>query len=142
MYVWIYAYCEKHEWIFHEDGFNAFSKSRGSTAIHISNACTKKALRVHGKSLRLYSFIPNCSLKEVIPHKIDAFLKLLIVEITDLYLNRFDIYVHEAVNLSNTPSHEGNYNVRALLLPGTADLKRHQEMIMYAGGTVFNIFIL
>jgi hypothetical protein len=37
--------------IFHEDGFNAFTKkSRGIAAIHISNACSKKELRLHGKN--------------------------------------------------------------------------------------------
>ncbi len=37
--------------IFHEDGFNAFTKkSRGIAAIHISNACCRKELRLHGKT--------------------------------------------------------------------------------------------
>ena len=59
--------------IFHEDGFNAFSKkSRGIAAIHISEACTKKSLRLQNKSLRVYSFVPTYLLKEGIPHKMDA----------------------------------------------------------------------
>jgi hypothetical protein len=70
--------------IFHEDGFNAFSKkTRGIAAIHISDACTSKEMRLHGKNLHVYSFIPTCLLKEGIPHKMDAFLKPLIDEITE-----------------------------------------------------------
>lgn len=121
--------------IFYEDGFNAFSKkTRGIAAIHVSNACMKKEQRLHGKSLRVYSFIPTYLLKEGIPHKMDAFLKPLIDEVTELYINGIDVHVPQAIELSNESILEGNYKVRALLLLGTADLKGHQEIILYAGG--------
>ena len=72
--------------IFHEHGFNAFmKKSRGIAAILISNACSKKELRLLGKSLNVYSFVPSHLLKEGIPHKMDTFLKPLIEEITMLF---------------------------------------------------------
>ena len=121
--------------IFHEDGFNAFSKkSRGIAAIHISEACTKKALRLQNKSLRVYSFIPTYLLKEGVPHKMDAFLKPLIDEVTNLYITGINVYVPEPINLSNATITQGNHTVRALLLLGTADLKAHQEIVLYAGG--------
>ena len=121
--------------IFREDGFNAFSKkSRGIAAIHISNACSRKELRLHGNSLRVYSFIPSHLLKEGIPHKMDAFLEPLVEEMTELYLNGIQVHIPETTELSNWSVNEGNHNVRALLLLGTADLKAHQEIILYAGG--------
>ena len=123
--------------IFHEDGFNAFTKkSRGIAAIHISNACSRKELRLHGKNLRVYSFIPTHLLNEGIPHRMDAFLEPLIEEITDLFLNGIQVHVPETIDCSNFSVSQGNYNVRALLLLGTADLKAHQEIILYAGGII------
>ncbi len=121
--------------IFHEDGFNAFSKkSRGIAAIHISEACTKKSLRLQNKSLRVYSFVPTYLLKEGIPHKMDAFLKPLIDEITNLYISGINVHVTRPINLTNATIIQGNHTVRALLLLGTADLKAHQEIVLYAGG--------
>ncbi len=123
--------------IFHEDGFNAFTKkSRGIAAIHISNACSRKELRLHGKNLRVYSSIPTHLLNEGIPHRMDAFLEPLIEEITDLFLNGIQVHVPETIECSNFSVSQGNYNVRALLLLGTADLKAHQEIILYAGGII------
>ena len=110
-------------------------KSRGIAAIHISNACSKKELRLQGKSLDVYSFVPTYLLKEGIPHKMDAFLKPLIEEITMLFLNGIQIHIPEAIELSNFTVAAGHHTVRALLLLGTADLKAHQEIILYAGGT-------
>ena len=123
--------------IFHEDGFNAFTKkSRGIAAIHISNACTRKELRLHGKNLRVYSFIPTHLLNEGVPHRMDAFLRPLIDEITELFLNGIQVNIPETVELSNFSVQQGIYTVRALLLLGTADLKAHQEIILYAGGMI------
>jgi hypothetical protein len=121
--------------IFHEDGFNAFSKkTRGVAAIHISNACTKKEDRLHQKNIHVYSFIPSFLLQEGIPHKMDAFLRPLIDEITELYLNGIEIYIPQEVELPNLVISEGWRRVRALLLLGTADMKGHAEITLYAAG--------
>ena len=74
-------------------------------------------------------------LKEGIPHKIDAFLKPMVDEITDLYITGFHVRVPETIQLPNYTIAEGNNKVRELLLLETAaDLKGRQEMILYAGG--------
>jgi hypothetical protein len=65
-----------------------------------------------------------------------AFLEPLIEEITDLFLNGIQVHVPETIESSNFSVSQGNYNVRALLLLGTADLKAHQEIILYAGGII------
>ena len=125
--------------IFHEDGFNAFSKkSRGIAAIHFSDACTKKEQRLHGENLHVYSFIPTYLLKEGIPHKMDPFLKPLIDEVTELYIKGIDIHIAQEIECNHYTIQEGNHKVRALLLLGTADLKAHQEIVLYAGGTVYS----
>ena len=125
--------------IFHEDGFDAFTKkSRGIAAIHISNACSRKEFRLHGKNLRVYSFIPTHLLNEGIPHRMDAFLKPLIDEITELFLTGIQVNIPETTELSNFLVQVGNYNVRGLLLLGTADLKAHQEIALYAGGMIIS----
>ncbi len=65
-----------------------------------------------------------------------AFLEPLIEEITDLFLNGIQVHVPETIKCSNFSVSQGNYNVRALLLLGTADLKAHQEIILYTGGII------
>jgi hypothetical protein len=122
--------------IFHEDGFNAFKKkSRGMSAIHISSACISKKKRTSGKYMRVYSFIPSVFLGEGIPHKMDAFFKPLIAEVKDLYINGININIVQQIDLNNgVVIQPGSYQVRMLLLLGTADLKGHQELLLYAGG--------
>ena len=128
--------------IFHEDGFNAFNRtSRGIAALHFSNACTRKEMRLHGRNLRVYSFIPSHLLNEGIPHKMDAFLQPLIDEINELFLTGIQVHVPETIEFSNFSVAQGNHTIRALLLLGTADLKAHQEMILYAGG-IYEIYII
>jgi len=121
--------------IFHEDGFNAFvKKTRGVSAIHISDACTNKDTRLHEKNIHVYSFVPTNLIKEGIPHKMDAFLKPLINDIKELYLNGVDVYIPKDIELPNILIKEGWCKVRALLLLGTADLKGHAGMTLYAAG--------
>ena len=109
--------------IFHEDGFNAFSKkSRGIAAIHFSDACNKKEQRLHGENLHVYCFIPTYLLKEGIPHKMDPFLKPLIDEVTELYIKGIDIHIAQEIECNHYTIQEGNHKVCALLLLGTADL--------------------
>jgi hypothetical protein len=129
--------------IFHEDGFNAFEKkSRSISAIHISSACINKEQRSNGKYMRVYSFIPTVFLGEGISHKMDAFLKPLINEVKDLYINGINVNIKQQINLKNGIAIQpGSYQVRMLLFCGTADLKGHQEIILYAGGkSVYNKF--
>jgi len=125
--------------IFHEDGFNAFvQKSRGVAAIHISSACISKEQRLRGKYMRVYSFIPSFSLGEGIPHKIDAFFQPLINEVNEMYINGITVNITQPITIDSvTVINPGNYQVRLLLLLGTADLKGHQEITLYAGGKAF-----
>ena len=125
--------------IFHEDGFNAFErKSRGISAIHISSACITKEERSHGKYLRVFSFVPSVLLPEGVPHKFDAFLKPLLNEVKELYINGINVTIEDEIALETGISIEpGGYQVRALLLLGTADIKGHQEMVLHAGGKFY-----
>lgn len=68
--------------------------------------------------------------------KMDPFLESLIEEITELFMTGVQIDIPETIKFPNFSITQGNYNVRALLLLGTADLKGHQEIILYAGGIV------
>lgn len=122
-------------YIFHEDGFNALvKKSRGMATIQISSACTEKKKRSQGKYLRVYSFIPSCKIGEGIPHKLDAFLKPLIDEVVDLYINGKTITLCNPVQVGDQVIEAGQHQVRMLLLLGTADIKAHAEMTLYAAG--------
>ena len=121
--------------IFHEDGFNAFlRKSRGIASIHISHACTRKEQRLKGDNLYVYSFVPTFLIKEGVTHKMDAFLRPLIDDIGKLYTEGVDVDVKAAIEVNNYALPMGKHKVRSLLLLGTADLKAHQEIILYAGG--------
>ena len=71
----------------------------------------------------------------------DAFLEPLIEEITDLFLHGIQVHIPETIECSNFSVTQGNYNVRALLLLGNADLKAHQEIILYAGGMIIIVYI-
>lgn len=123
--------------IFHEDGFNAFvKKSRGMATIQLCSACTFKDERSKGKYLSVYSFIPSCSIGEGIPHKLDAFLKPLMDDVVDLFINGKDIHIPHPIRIGDSLIPAGNHKVRMLLLLGTADIKGHAELTLYAGGTV------
>ena len=100
----------------------------------------ERKLRLHGSGLRVYSVIPSHLLKEGIPHKMDAFLEPLIEEITEIYLTGIQVHIPETIELSNWSVNEGNHNVRGLLLLGTAGLKAHQEIILYAGGGLSTVY--
>lgn len=130
--------------IFYEDGFNAFEKKcRGISAIHISSACVNKEQRLSGKYLRVYSFIPTVFLGEGISHKLDAFLKPLIDKVKDLYINGITVNIENEITLNNDiVIQPGQYQVKMLFLAGTADLKGHQEMILYAGGKLYSSIFL
>ena len=92
--------------------------------------------------MTIYSFIPSCQIGEGIPHKIDAFLKPLIDEVVDLYINGRTITLVNEIRVGNKVLDAGQYTVRMLLLLGTADLKAHAEMILYAGGNFFKLLII
>lgn len=121
--------------IFHEDGFNAFKKKTRSIAtIQYTSACARKDDRCHSESLHVYSFVPSCYIKEGIPHKMDAFLQPLIDDVKKLYIEGLDITLENQVELRNCTIPAGVHHVRLLLLAGTADIKAHAEMILYASG--------
>lgn len=123
--------------IFHEDGFNTFvKKSRGMATIQLCSACTFKDERSKGKYLSVYSFIPSCSIVEGIRHKRDAFLKPLMDDVVDLFINGKDIHISHPMRIGDSLIPAGNHKVRMLLLLGTADIKGHGELTLYAGGTV------
>ena len=124
--------------IFHEDGFNALvKKSRGMATIQLSSVCTHKKERSQGKFLNVYSFIPSCKIGEGIPHKLDAFLKPLIDEVVDLYIHGRPVSIPNPIKVGEKVLEAGQYRVRMLLLLGTADLKAHAEMTLYAGGSYY-----
>ena len=121
--------------IFHEDGFNAFvKKSRGMATIQLSSACTCKDERSKGKYLNVYSFIPSCSIGEGISHKLDPFLKPLIHDVVDLFINGRIVDIAQPIRVGDQVIHAGQHTVRLLLLLGTADIKGHGELTLYAGG--------
>ncbi|XP_048576071.1 uncharacterized protein LOC125557470 [Nematostella vectensis] len=64
----------------------------------------------------------------------DAFLKPLMDEITSLYINGIDIHLDRHIPIGETVITAGYHKVRALILMGTADLKAHAEISLYAGG--------
>lgn len=121
--------------IFHEDGFNAFvKKSRGMATIQLNSACTFKDERSKGKYLSVYSFIPSCSIGEGIHHKMDAFLKPLMDDVVDLFINGKVINIAHPIRIGDYVIAAGQHEVRMLLLLGTADIKAHGELTLYAGG--------
>ena len=59
----------------------------------------------------------------------------------DLYINGINVNLEEPVHLDNgnrVPA--GDYQVRALLLLGTADIKAHQELVLYAEVMYFHCY--
>ena len=121
--------------IFHEDGFNAFvKKCRGMATIQLCSACTHKDERSRGKYLSVYSFIPSSDIKEGIHRKLDPFLKPLMDDVVDLYINGKDVNIARPVRISDQVIAAGKHKVRLLLLLGTADIKGHGELTLYAGG--------
>ena len=120
--------------IFHEDGFNAFvKKSRGMATIQLCSACTYKDERSRGKYLNVYSFIPSCSIGEGIPHKLVAFLKPLTNDVVDLFINGKDV-ISNPIRSGDNVIAAGQHKVRLILLLGTADIKGHGELTLYARG--------
>lgn len=120
--------------IFHEDGFNAFvKKNRGMATIQLSCACLTKKLRSKGKFLSVYSFIPSVKIGDGIPHKLDAFFKFLIDEVVDLYINGKIITVQNPIRFDDRVVEAGQYQLGMLLLLGTADIKGHGDITLYAG---------
>lgn len=62
-------------YLFHEDGFNAFTKkTRSIGTIQIASACITKEEWSRGESVQVYSFVPTCYIEEGIVHKMDASL--------------------------------------------------------------------
>ena len=121
---------------FHEDGFNAFfRRTRGSAAIQISSACTKKEDRKD--TFHIYSFIATCNLSPAIPHKFDAFLHPLIEDIKSLYVEGVQVDLASSVQIGDYEILPGQYTVRCCLLLGTADLKAHQELGLTCGGEFY-----
>lgn len=84
---------------------------------------------------KIPSFIPTEFIEEGIRHKMDPFLKPLVDEVKELFVNGTTVQINNEIILRNgSVIQPGNYQIRMLLLVGTADIKGHQEMIMYAGG--------
>ena len=127
--------------IFHEDSFSAFlRRSRGTATINLTSACCSKINRP--ETLQVFSFVPTCYLPEGVVHKFDAFLEPLIEQIADLFINGVDINLEEPLAINGDVIPSGPHTVRCLMLLGTADMKAHAEMILYAGGrsnTLFNV---
>ena len=121
--------------IFHEDAFNAFFKrSKKVAAIQISDGCVEKILR--GETKRTFSFCPSSNLPEGIVHKFDAFLEPLIEEIKHYYIQGFDVNIEDPIVVNGYRIPCGIYKIRCL---GAADLKAHQEMVLYAGGKTCHV---
>ena len=119
--------------IFHEDRFNAFLKRTHSVAaISFSSGCSGKADRCN--TYKVYSFAPTCKLPKGLVHKFDAFLEPLVSEVTDLYLDGFEIDLKDSFDISGHHILAGHHKVRCLLLLGTADMKAHAEMVLHPSG--------
>ena len=52
------------------------------------------------------------------------------------------IIISNPIQIGNDVINAGEYQVRMLLLLGTADLKAHAEMTLYAGGKAYNLLFL
>ena len=122
--------------IFHEDGFNAFlRKSRGIAAISLVNGCCEKLSRA--ETHHIYSFVPSKHLPSKMVHKFDAFFEPLIQEIARLYIHGEEISIDEEIRFQDTVIAAGKHTVCALLILGTADIKAHAEMLLYASGVYY-----
>ena len=66
----------------------------------------------------------------------DPFLKPLIDEAKMYahYVEGFDVRIRNDIDINGYTLKAGVHWVRCILLLGTADLKAHQEMELYAGG--------
>ena len=63
---------------------------------------------MHIKSTKAsYSFIATYYIKEGISHKMDAFLKPLIDEVTNLYINGIDVTISEDVQVGDVTFLQG-----------------------------------
>ena len=133
----IVKYVKRHPlnqvFIFHEDAFNAFFKrSKKITSIQLADGCVDKLNR--GNTKLTFSFCPSSELPESVVHKLDAFLKPLIDEAKTYYIKGFDIELKEDIDIDGYIIKAGVHRIRCMILLGTADLKAHQEMALYAGG--------
>ncbi|KXJ26883.1 putative RNA-directed DNA polymerase from transposon X-element [Exaiptasia diaphana] len=75
------------------------------------------------------------SLGDGIVHKLDAFFKHLFDEIEVLYLSGVSVSLPRSLTLESCTIPAGEHRLRAVLLLGTADLKAHQDIALYAGGS-------
>ncbi|XP_068739381.1 uncharacterized protein [Montipora capricornis] len=119
-------------YIFHGDGFNAFTKKTRSIAtIQIASACITKEERSRGESVQVYSFVPTCYIEEGIVHKMDAFFKPLIDDVKKYYIQGIPVSLNENLQVDDDIIEEGIYTARLLVLCGTADIKAHGEITLY-----------
>ena len=64
----------------------------------------------------------------------DAFLKPLMDDVVDLFINGKVINIAHPIRIGDYVIAAGQHEVRMLLLLGTADIKAHGELTLYAGG--------
>ena len=73
--------------LIHEDGWNCFLTSQSSmAAIMIIHGCMSKSDHSNADYARVYSFIPTDQMPTDFPHKFDAFLKPLVDELEELFI--------------------------------------------------------
>ena len=121
--------------IAHYDGWNPNNtSSRNSIAsLTISPACSTKADRAMCENASVYSFIPVSSLPPGQPHKYDSFLRPLIDEIEELYIDGQEVFFKSEVS-DFSPANDFP-TLRALVLLVAADSKAHAELgLTKAGG--------
>ena len=121
--------------IVHYDGWNPNNtSSRNSIAsITITPACVSKQKRSLSENSFVYSFVPVSRLPSKYPHKYDAFLKPLIEEVEDLYINGEEVFFKSGIPNVSPP--EDFALLRMLILLVTADSRGHSEIgLTCAGG--------
>ena len=55
-------------------------------------------------------------------------------DVVDLYINGRDVNISHPITVGDQVIAAGNHKVRLLLLLGTADIKGHGELTLYAAG--------
>ena len=119
--------------IIHEDGWNSFSTSQSTmAAITITHGCMSKWERSNADYARVYSFIPASQMPTDSPHKYDAFLKPLINELEELFIEGEEVYFNNEI--SGVCEQDSCSKLRVLPLLVTADSKAHHEIGLTSAG--------
>ena len=116
--------------IIHEDGWNSFSTWQST--ITITHGCMSKSDRSNADYAQVYSFIPANQMPTDSPHKYDAFLKPLIDELEELFIEGKE--VHFSKEIPGVCESNSCSTLRVLPLLVTADSRAHHEIGFTSAG--------